>query len=170
MTQSAHLQSKTRTVLVVEDEKALALGIEDALNVAGFQATVVHDGKLALDAIRKNAPDLIILDLMLPSMNGIDVLRKLRADGVRSRVLILTAMAGEDDLVRGLEAGADDYMKKPFSPRELVARVESQFRRVHMDKNPAEVLELPAGIRVDLGRLEVHRDGELIPLTPREAD
>ncbi|MCP5022641.1 MAG: response regulator transcription factor [bacterium] len=170
MSQSSQTQSQTRTVLVVEDEQALALGIEDALNVAGFTASVIHDGKLALESVRANAPDLIVLDLMLPGMNGIEILRNLRADGVRSRVLILTAMAGEDDLVRGLEAGADDYMKKPFSPRELVARVEAQFRRVHMDNRPAEILELPGDIRVDLARLEVHRDGQVIPLTPREAD
>ncbi len=170
MPQPSQTQSQTRTVLVVEDEQALALGIEDALNVAGFTASVIHDGKLALESVRANAPDLIVLDLMLPGMNGIEILRNLRADGVRSRVLILTAMAGEDDLVRGLEAGADDYMKKPFSPRELVARVEAQFRRVHMDNRPAETLELPGDIRVDLARLEVHRDGQVIPLTPREAD
>ncbi|MFT4649475.1 MAG: DNA-binding response OmpR family regulator [Glaciecola sp.] len=170
MPQSAHSQSKIRTVLVVEDEQALALGIEDALNVAGFQASVVHDGKVALETVRADAPDLIVLDLMLPSMNGIDVLRNLRAEGVRSRVLILTAMAGEDDIIRGLEAGADDYMNKPFSPRELVARVEAQFRRVNMDSSPAEILELPGDIRVDLARLEVHRDEQVIPLTPREAD
>ncbi len=168
--QPAAGSNQTRSVLVVEDEQALAMGIEDALNHAGFQASSVHDGQQALDRIRAEKPDLIVLDLMLPSLNGIDVLRSLRKDGVRSRVVILTAMATEEDLVRGLEAGADDYMKKPFSPRELVARVEAQFRREQMDHRPADVLNLPEGITVDLARLEVHRDGEVLPLTPREAD
>ncbi len=162
--------SQTRRVLVVEDEKALALGIEDALGHAGFQASVVHDGQQAIDRIRQDPPDLIVLDLMLPSVNGIDILRTVRREGVRSRVVILTAMATEEDLIRGLEAGADDYMKKPFSPRELVARVEAQFRRELMDHRPADVLELPGDIKVDLARLEVHRDGQVLPLTPREAD
>ncbi|MEZ6005013.1 MAG: response regulator transcription factor [Planctomycetota bacterium] len=167
---STQAQNQTRTVLVVEDEHALALGIEDALRHAGFQTQVVHDGAEALKIVRAAAPDLIVLDLMLPSMNGLDVLRILRGEGVRSRVVILTAMASEEDLIRGLEAGADDYMKKPFSPRELLARVEAQFRRVQMDTQPIEVLELPGDIHVDLARLEVHRDGQITALTPREAD
>jgi two-component system alkaline phosphatase synthesis response regulator PhoP len=159
-----------KTVLVVEDEESLAIGVRDALEHAGFAVDAVHDGKAALERIRAEKPDLIVLDLMLPGMNGLDVLATLRKEKITSRVLILTALADEDDLLRGFAMGADDYMKKPFSPRELVARVEAQFRRVAMDAAPPDMLELPGDISVDLARLEVHRDGEVVPLTPREGD
>ncbi len=160
----------TRRVLVVEDEESLAIGVRDALEHAGFKVEVVHDGISALKTIRENRPDLVVLDLMLPGMNGLDVLANLRSERLQTRVLILTALADEDDLLRGFQAGADDYMKKPFSPRELVARVEAQFRRRAMEHEPPPFLDLPGGIRVDLARLEVHRDGKIVPLTPREGD
>ena len=160
----------TKKVLVVEDEEALAIGVRDALEHAGFKVEVCHDGAAALTRIREQTPDLVILDLMLPGMSGLDVLQTVRQEGIRCRVLILTALAGEEDVVRGLELGADDYMKKPFSPKEFVARVEAQFRRVEMDTTPPAMLELPEGVQVDLARLEVHRDGEVLALTPREGD
>jgi two-component system alkaline phosphatase synthesis response regulator PhoP len=160
----------TRRVLVVEDEESLALGVRDALEHAGFRVEVALDGLSALKKIRENRPDLVVLDLMLPGMSGLDVLASLRAERLQTCVLILTALADEDDLLRGFQAGADDYMKKPFSPRELVARVEAQFRRRAMEQEPPPFLELPGGIHVDLSRLEVHRDGKLVPLTPREGD
>lgn len=159
-----------RTVLVVEDEEALAVGLRDALLHGGFEATVVGDGVQGLEAVRAQQPDLLVLDLMLPGMSGLDVLKALRAEGFRTRVLIVTALADEEDLLRGFQAGADDYLTKPFSPRELLARVEAQFRRVEMDAAPPEMLQLPGGIEVDLARLEVHRDGQVLPLTPREGD
>jgi len=157
-------------VLVVEDEEALAFGVKDALEHAGFQVQVVHDGPTALDRIRTDQPELIVLDLMLPGMGGLEILAILRKERRDVRVVILTALASESDLIQGFELGADDYMKKPFSPRELVARVEAQFRRREMDTAPPPRLELPNGISVDLARLEVHRDGQLIQLTPREGD
>lgn len=159
-----------RTVLVVEDEEALAVGLRDALLHGGFEATVVSDGVQGLEAVRTQQPDLLVLDLMLPGMSGLEVLKALRAEGFRTRVLIVTALADEEDLLRGFQAGADDYLTKPFSPRELLARVEAQFRRVEMDAAPPEMLQLPGGIEVDLARLEVHRDGQVLPLTPREGD
>ncbi len=159
-----------RTVLVVEDEEALAVGLRDALLHGGFEATVVGDGIQGLEAVRTQQPDLLVLDLMLPGMSGLEVLKALRTEGFRTRVLIVTALADEEDLLRGFQAGADDYLTKPFSPRELLARVEAQFRRVEMDAAPPEMLQLPGGIEVDLARLEVHRDGQVLPLTPREGD
>jgi two-component system alkaline phosphatase synthesis response regulator PhoP len=164
---SEHAQRK---VLVVEDEEALAVALRDALVHGGCTVEVVADGALALDAIRAQQPDLIVLDLMLPGMSGLEILAALRAEGIRARVLIVTALADEEDLLRGFQAGADDYLTKPFSPRELLARVEAQFRRVEMDAAPPEMLDLPGGIQVDLARLEVHRDGKVVPLTPREGD
>jgi DNA-binding response OmpR family regulator len=162
--------TSARSVLVVEDEEALAAGVRDALEHAGFEVDLCHDGTQALERIREKTPDLVVLDLMLPGMSGLDVLQTVRMEDIRCRVLILTALADEEDVVRGLELGADDYMKKPFSPREFVARVEAQFRRVEMDTAPPAMLELPAGIQVDLARLEVHRDGQVLALTPREGD
>jgi len=161
-----------RRILVVEDEETLAFGIRDALEHAGHEVALAHDGDRALEIAQSEDGnfDLIVLDLMLPGQSGIDVLKKLRANKHTVRVLVLTALADEEDLVRGFEAGADDYMKKPFSPRELVARTEAQFRRATMETSPPDMLELPGDIKVDLARLEVHRDGETMPLTPREGD
>jgi two-component system alkaline phosphatase synthesis response regulator PhoP len=167
---TARPNSQVHRVLVVEDEEALAYGVKDALEHAGFAVQVVHDGPSALDRIRTDQPDLVVLDLMLPGMGGLEILGTLRKERRDVRVVILTALASESDLIQGFELGADDYMKKPFSPRELVARVEAQFRRREMDTAPPPRLELPNGISVDLARLEVHRDGQLIQLTPREGD
>jgi DNA-binding response OmpR family regulator len=160
----------TQRILIVEDEEALALGVRDALLHAGFQAEVCHNGEAALDRLQRESFDLVVLDLMLPQVNGFDVLAKLRAENHRVRVVILTALSKEEDVLRGFEHGADDYVPKPFSPRELVARVQAQFRRQAKDSAAPSMLELPAGIRVDLSRLEVHREGKIVPLTPREGD
>ncbi len=162
--------SMKQKILIVEDEVDLALGVRDALQHAGFETEVLHDGKLALSRLRQARFDLLVLDLMLPGMNGLDLLRELRKDRSDIRVLVLTALSDEEDLLAGFQAGADDYMAKPFSPRELVARVDAQFRRANRESIPPARLELPGGISVDLARLEVHRDGQLVALTPREGD
>lgn len=162
--------SQVHRVLVVEDEEALALGMRDALQHAGFQVQVVHDGTTGLERIKAEEPDLVVLDLMLPGMSGLEILAQLRKEKRDVRVVIVTALASESDLLKGFELGADDYVKKPFSPRELVARVEAQFRRREMESTPTPQLELPGGISVDLHRLEVHRDGQILQLTPREGD
>ena len=169
-TAAGDTQSTKRKILVVEDEEALAIGIRDAIEHAGYEVAVALDGNAALETARAGDFDLIVLDLMLPGQSGLDVLRALRKDKHTVRVLVLTALAEEEDLVKGFEAGADDYMKKPFSPRELLARIDAQFRRAKMETAAPEHLELPGDIKVDLARLEVHRDGETIPLTPREGD
>lgn len=166
----APASTATERILVIEDEESLAVGIRDALEHAGYTVMLAHDGKAGLDAVRTGEFDLVVLDLMLPGMNGLDLLRTLRTERHDVRVVILTARAEESDVIRGLEGGADDYMRKPFSPGELVARVTSQFRRRDLDSAPPAHLELCEGIRVDLDRLEVHRDGGVVPLTPREGD
>jgi two-component system alkaline phosphatase synthesis response regulator PhoP len=166
----ARSNSQTHRVLVVEDEESLALGVRDALQHAGYEAEVVFDGPTALKRIRESRPELVVLDLMLPGMGGLEVLEQVRAENRDLRVVILTALASENDLVKGFSLGADDYIKKPFAPRELVARVEAQFRRKDQEQVPPPRMDLPGGIQVDLARLEVHRDGEVLPLTPREGD
>ncbi len=157
-------------ILVVEDEESLALGVRDALVHAGYEAEIAPDGPSALKRLREGHFDLAVLDVMLPGKSGLEVLRELRQERHDIRILILTALASEADVVRGFEVGADDYMPKPFSPRELVARVQAQFRRRDLDTAPPPKLSLPEGILVDLARLEVHRGGEILPLTPREGD
>jgi two-component system alkaline phosphatase synthesis response regulator PhoP len=161
---------RTERLLVVEDEQSLALGIRDALEHAGFQVELAHDGASALALARAEKYDLLVLDLMLPGLSGLDLLETLRREGHPVRVLVLTARGSAEDRVRGLEAGADDYMVKPFSPAELVARVTAQFRRKALDSAPPSLLDLPEGIRVDLERLEVHRPEGTVPMTPREGD
>jgi len=160
----------TQRILVVEDEEALASGIRDALSHAGYEADIAHDGNGAMEKLSQDPFDLVVLDIMLPGKSGLDVLRELREARKDVRVVMLTALADEADVVRGFELGADDYMPKPFSPRELVARVNAQFRRRDMDSAPPPQLDLPGSIQVDLARLEVHRNGEVVPLTPREGD
>lgn len=160
----------THSILIIEDEQDLALGVRDALTNAGFQAEICGDGPSGLARLRSGPFDLVVLDLMLPGMNGLELLKTLRRERQDVRVLILTAMAEEDDLIAGFQAGADDYMSKPFSPRELVARVEAQFRRRDSTTPARARLDLPGGISVDLARLEVYRKGQVIPMTPREGD
>ena len=162
---------QTKRILVVEDEETIALGVKDMLEHAGYQVGLASEGRSGLAAIRDQKPDLVVLDLMLPGMGGLEILSALRKEGNRVRVVILTALVKDEDLQRGFQLEADDYIKKPFSPSEFLARIESQFRSMerHSGRRP-EVLELPAGIQVDLSRLEVHRDGQVIPLTPREGD
>ena len=121
------------------------------------------------EAINKNQPDIILLDLMLPDGSGYDLLKQIRGISDAPIIVISARILGEDK-VRALDLGADDYVKKPFSPRELVARVEAQFRRVKMDTAPPAMLDLPGGVKVDLARLEVHRDDGVVALTPREGD
>jgi len=169
-TPSRSKKKMTHSILIIEDEQDLALGVRDALTNAGFQAEVAGDGPTGLARLRAHPFDLVVLDLMLPGMNGLELLRTLRRERQDVRVLILTAMAEEDDLIAGFQAGADDYMSKPFSPRELVARVEAQFRRRDSATPARARLDLPGGISVDLARLEVYRKGQVIPMTPREGD
>ena len=136
---------------------------------AGFTVELAHEGHDATRVLGQHSFDLCVLDIMLPGKSGLEVLRDLREKDKEMRVIALTALSDESDVIRGLEAGADDYMPKPFSPRELVARVQAQLRRATPASTMTQ-LELPGEIRVDLARLEVHRGDDVIPLTPREAD
>lgn len=161
----------TKRILIVEDERTLAMGIRDALIHAGFEAEAAYDGDSGLEMASTGHFDLIVLDLMLPGRNGLELLKGLRKHDHKIRVLMLTALSEESHILQCFEAGADDYMSKPFSPRELVARIGAQFRRASDEPDSAPItLDLPDGISVDLARLEVKRGEEVLLLTPREGD
>jgi len=155
--------------LVVEDEAPLARGLCDALGFQGYACDVAEDGRKAYEAAKKGRYDVVLLDLMLPEVSGLDVLRRLRAEGVTTPVIVLTAKGAEADRVKGLDLGADDYVAKPFALSELVARVAAQVRRARMDRGDGDVFEAD-GVTFDLGRMLAKRGPTEIPLTPREGD
>jgi DNA-binding response OmpR family regulator len=154
-------------ILVVEDEPTIATGLRDDLELEGFAVEVVEDGTAALSRILEEKFDLVLLDLMLPGMDGLAVCREARSKGRRTPIIILTAKGQEVDKVVGLELGADDYVTKPFSRRELLARVKAVLRRGREDPGPGKVYGF-ADITVDTGRFEVSRRGEKIDLTAVE--
>ncbi|MFJ4366287.1 response regulator transcription factor [Streptomyces chartreusis] len=155
-------------VLVAEDDEMQAELIRRSLLSEGHTATVVHDGSAALDAARRLRPDLVVLDLMLPVIDGFGVCRVLRRDD-DIPVLMLTARSAEDDVLLGLELGADDYMTKPYSPRELMARIRTVLRRSGRAAGRREdPVVRAAGVAVDPERHEVRCDGAAVECTPAE--
>jgi two-component system response regulator RegX3 len=158
-------------VLVVEDEAPLAESIEYALESEGFQVTTAGTGPAGLDAARAHSPDVVLLDLMLPGMSGLDVCREIRSFS-DAAIIMLTAKDAEADKVAGLELGADDYMTKPFSMRELIARIRAQLRRLTRTGQFAEVNEVLRGgaVEMDIEAHLVRVDGETVDLTPKEFD
>jgi len=153
-------------ILVVEDERNLALGLRANLEVEGHEAIVAHTGEAALAEAAAHTPDVIILDLMLPGMDGYEVLSTLRARGVNAPVLILSARAEEIDRVRGFRAGADDYVTKPFGVMELMLRVQALLRRANPASAASTVWKI-GDVEVDTARRLVRRNGEEVSLTPR---
>jgi len=154
-------------ILIVEDEPTIATGLRDDLELEGFVVEVVDDGAEALRRILDDKFDLILLDLMLPGMDGLDVCRQARSKGDRTPVIMLTAKGQEVDKVVGLELGADDYITKPFSRREVLARIKAVLRRSQESHEPGGIFRF-ADITVDTGRCEVSRRGERIDLTATE--
>lgn len=154
-------------VLVVEDEAALAQGLAAALRFQGYRCDIAGDGRAGLESAKKGRYDVMVLDVMLPEASGFDVIRALRAAGDKTPTIFLTAKGAEADRVLGLELGGDDYVTKPFSLAEVIARVGAQVRRTRRERGDGETFEL-AGVAFDLGRLLATRDGIEIPLTPRE--
>jgi len=156
-------------ILIVEDEAAMAAGLKDNLELEGYTVDHVPDGQKGLQLLRDNSYDLAILDVMLPSLSGFDILRQARQSGILTPALMLTARAEEIDKVLGLELGADDYLTKPFSLRELLARVKAILRRTAGSG--------VASGKAVMGRLEVNfagytatRDGAPVEMTPKELD
>ena len=152
-------------ILVVEDDAQLARQIASALTEAGHDPTVVHDGERALDKTKQKPFDLMVLDVILPGIDGFDVLRHLRSEHMASRVLMLTARGEVKDRVTGLQLGADDYLPKPFAMGELVARVNALGRRY--PEQPGLNLQV-ADLTLDLATHDVHRGAKRIELSPRE--
>ncbi|MCF2596563.1 response regulator [Pseudoflavonifractor phocaeensis] len=166
-----------KTILIVEDEQNIVDILSFNLSREGYDTLEAYDGPTGLQLALESNPDLILLDLMLPGMNGFDVCRKVREAGSSIPIIMLTAREEETDKVLGLELGADDYITKPFSMRELLARVKANIRRVSMMPAPAAPAELPAKDLVRLGRVTIDRekatifkDGRPLDLTQREYD
>jgi len=152
-------------VLVVEDEPGIAQFIRQGLREAGYAVDVAYDGEEGLDYVYVAEYDVLVLDILLPKLDGLDVLHALRARGVKTPVLLLTAKDTVEDRVRGLDSGADDYLVKPFAFPELVARLRALLRRPPLQIDP--VLHL-GDLAMDTARREVRRGGRLIELSPRE--
>lgn len=161
--------ARKRTVVVVEDEAPIRRGVVDALRMAGFEPIEAADGEAGLAEARRAGVDLVLLDLLLPKKDGFDVLAELRVTHASLPVIILTARGSEDDRVRGLRGGADDYVVKPFSARELLARVEAVLRRT--PERPTPVVRMSGGeTTVDCARREICRHDERVALSEMEAD
>ncbi len=155
-----------RTVLIVEDEPRIADLVREYVEAAGFAALVAGDGRSGLKLARTRRPDAVVLDLGLPGLDGLDVIRDLRRDSTVP-IVVLTARGDEADRIAGLELGADDYIVKPFSPKEVVARVRAVLRRSEAAARPVDRL-LVGDLEVDLGRHRVAVGGRPAALTPTE--
>ena len=164
------MATRVQTVLVVEDETSIASFVALYLKNAGYRVQTAGTGQEALDALSHDRPDLVILDLMLPDIDGIEVCRRIRR-GSDLPILMLTARDEDVDKIIGLEVGADDYLTKPFNPRELVARVKSILRRAVPERREPQERQLTHGpLQIDAGRREVHVDGKEVQLAPKEFD
>jgi DNA-binding response OmpR family regulator len=154
------------TILVVDDEKRIAHLVRDYLENAGFRVALAYDGKTAMAQFRHERPDLIVLDLNLPEMDGLDVARAVRKER-NTPIIMLTARVEEMDRILGLELGADDYVSKPFSPRELVARVRAVLRRVGEEESAAPLIRVE-DLVIDTDKRLLTRNGEAVDLTTTE--
>lgn len=161
-------EDKPGKVLVVEDTPAILLGVRDAMEMEGYQVVTANNGADGLKLALSEDPDVIVLDVMMPKMDGYDVLRRLRENRVRGGVILLTAKKEESDKVKGLNLGADDYVTKPFSVVELVARVQAVMRRTERKSDELRWVRLEH-VDIDFEKLCCFRDGEKQELTLREA-
>ncbi|MDO9547280.1 MAG: response regulator transcription factor [Pelolinea sp.] len=159
---------KNKKILVVDDEERMVRFIRLNLEHDGFQVIEAIKGHEALDKMRTGMPDLILLDVMLPDLDGFEVLKMVREIS-SIPIIMLTAKGEEDDRVKGLELGADDYVTKPFSPRELVSRVKAVLRRVEAETNEqGDIIQVDDRLKIDFNRREIWVDEELVKLRPTE--
>jgi len=154
-------------ILLVEDDSVTRLMIRSVLLRCGYQVQEADSGEVALELCASEIPDLVLLDIMLPCMDGFEVCRRMRASGWGMGILMLTSMGGDMDKIQGLDAGADDYMVKPFNPRELVARMRALLRRL-TPVQPSEEALVFKGLRLEPKTRRVFREGVELRLTPRE--
>ncbi len=157
----------SRTILIVDDEKNIVDILGFNLKKEGYDVIAAYDGGEGLETALATNPDLILLDIMLPVMDGFEVCRKFRETNNSTPIIMLTAREDETDKVFGLELGADDYITKPFSMREVIARVKTNIRRISTAEPPAETVK-PVGLTIDVERYTAYRDGAPLDLTQRE--
>jgi len=155
-------------VLVVEDDEAMAVALRDGFTYEGHEVTVARDGEAGLQVAREDSPEIMILDVMLPKMTGLEVCKVLRGEGSKLPIIMLTARGQEIDKVLGLKLGADDYVTKPFSFMELMARVEAVLRRSQPGGGSANAAYEFGDVSVNIDRHEATRSGDDLELTPRE--
>jgi DNA-binding response OmpR family regulator len=158
----------SRQILVIEDDHKTTELIRLYLEREGYRVWIAQDGRTGLGLIRQSQPDLVVLDLMLPKVDGLNICRTVRREAYHVPIIMLTAKSTEDDILRGLDLGADDYMTKPFSPRELVARVRTVLRRAGDGATSHQRLLQFDGLAIDSVRHEVRLDGKVLSLTPKE--
>ncbi|MFO7679327.1 MAG: response regulator transcription factor, partial [Chloroflexota bacterium] len=158
---------RTQRILVVDDDKDVVRLMRAYLEQAGYEVLVAYDGETAVHNLRREKPDLVLLDLMLPGINGWEITRLMRADPNLAAIpiIMLTARVDDIDKIVGLELGADDYVTKPYNPREVVARVKARLRS--LDNAPPQVLRV-GELEMDVGRREVKVNGRFVELTPSE--
>lgn len=154
-------------ILIAEDDKNILAGLVDILKMDGHATVIARDGETALRQVKERKPDLLILDIMLPKMNGFEVCKKLKETGSRVPIIILSAQGEEADKVLGLELGADDYVTKPFSPRELLVRIKAVLRRSKPKAKVEDTYEFD-DVKVDFRRFQVFKGGDEVKLTSAE--
>lgn len=155
-------------ILFVEDEPQMQRGVKDNLELEGYEVDLAGDGKAGLQKLLENSYDLILLDVMLPQMSGLDVCKKAREKGVTAPIIMLTAKGEEIDKVLGLELGADDYITKPFGLRELLARVKAVLRRSEGTTGGPTQRMVLGSVEIDFATYNASRSGENLPMTPKE--
>ncbi len=156
-------------ILIVDDEPKIVEAVEAYMKNSGYQTVIAYDGKVALEKFHSHQPDMVVLDLMLPNISGEEICQTIRRES-RIPIIMLTAKVHEDDKIYGLNLGADDYVTKPFSPRELVARVNSLFRRCGDGISPLfNIMKLNDGdLEINLDSHVIKKNGEIVSLTPNE--
>jgi DNA-binding response OmpR family regulator len=154
-------------ILVIEDDQAVQRALRRTFESAGFDVSIASDGTMAMETFRATLPRVVILDLRLPGKSGQDICREIKQESSTVPILVLSAASDVLDKVLLLELGADDYVTKPFSPRELLARVRAALRRLNQGSEKVDLFSFD-DVEVNFSKMELHRDGQLIPLTPQE--